>query len=178
MSKYIEYKPGYIRIAGIIRESIVDGPGLRFVIFCQGCIHKCPGCHNPESHDFQGGYDCEIEKIIKAVDDNPLLQGVTFSGGEPFNQAEAFLELAKILKAKGIHIMSYSGFTFEELMDMAKTDDAVRELMNNIDILVDGRFVQEERDLSLIFRGSRNQRVLDLKKSLESGEAVWDDRYK
>ena len=84
----------FIRLAGVIRESIVDGPGLRFTVFCQGCPHGCEGCHNPDTHDFNGGYDCEISKITAAIDENPLLDGVTFSGGEPMCQPEAFLNLA------------------------------------------------------------------------------------
>ena len=106
-----------IRIAGVVRESIVDGPGLRLAVFCQGCPHGCKDCHNPDTHDFCGGYDCEISKIVEAVKANPLLDGVTFSGGEPFCQPAAFCSLAAALKEArpDLNLMAYSGYTYEEL---------------------------------------------------------------
>ena len=112
-----------IRIAGIVRESIVDGPGLRFAVFCQGCPHGCPGCHNQETHDFNGGYDCDISKIVDAVDKDPLLDGVTFSGGEPFCQPGAFSALAEEIKKRGLNIMAYSGYTYEELTAKGESVD-------------------------------------------------------
>ncbi|MDD2955858.1 MAG: anaerobic ribonucleoside-triphosphate reductase activating protein [Oscillospiraceae bacterium] len=160
-----------IRLAGVVRESIVDGPGIRFVVFVQGCPHHCPGCHNPESHAFDGGYDCELEKILAAIDQNPLLSGVTLSGGEPFCQAKALLPLAKAVKERGLHLISYSGWTFEELLE--SKDPAVRPLLDLCDILVDGRYVEALRDLTLRFRGSSNQRLLDVPASLACGSAVW-----
>lgn len=153
-----------LRIAGIIGESIVDGPGIRFVVFTQGCPHHCPGCHNPQTHAFDGGELVDIDKLAKKILEDPLVSGVTFSGGEPFCQAEALAELAKELRAHGKHIMTYTGYTWEQLQELE--DPAVHTLLSYTDILVDGRFVEAERDLSLRFRGSRNQRLLDVQKSL------------
>ena len=165
-----------LRLAGVIRESIVDGPGIRMTLFGQGCPHGCKGCHNPETHDPDGGYISNPENILKAIDQNPLLQGVTFSGGEPFFQAEAFAELGEAIKKKGLHIMTYSGYTFEEIFEGAKQGaPGWKELLAVTDILVDGRFVLEEKSLNLLFRGSKNQRLINVPKSLEKGEAVlWD----
>lgn len=165
-----------LRLAGVMRESIVDGPGIRMTVFGQGCPHHCKGCHNPETHDPNGGYISHPENILKAIDQNPLLQGVTFSGGEPFFQAEAFAELGSEIKKKGLHITTYSGYTFEQLLSGAeKGTPGWRELLSVTDLLVDGKFVIEEKSLSLLFRGSKNQRLIDVKKSLEAKEAVlWD----
>lgn len=164
-----------IRLAGIVRESIVDGPGLRFTVFCQGCPHHCPGCHNEETHDFDGGYDCDISKIIAAVDSDPLLDGVTFSGGEPFCQPKAFYNLAVELKKRNLNIMAYSGYTYEELISM--NDEAVDNLLSAIDLLVDGRYMAGQRDLTLLFRGSKNQRVIDMELTRQRGEAVIAEKY-
>ncbi len=161
-----------VRIAGVIRESIVDGPGIRFVVFTQGCPHHCEGCHNPQSHDFDGGYDCAISKIVTEIEKDPLITGVTFSGGEPFCQPEPLAELAKIVTAKGLNLIIYTGYRVEELLEMGRKQPAILELMGLADLLVDGRFVLAERDLNLLFRGSRNQRVIDAKESLRRGEAV------
>ena len=158
-----------LKIAGIMQDSIVDGPGIRTAIFCQGCPHHCPGCHNMETWPFEGGTEMEEEVLLDIVLSNPLAKGVTFSGGEPFAQAEGFAKLARLLKAEGREVASYSGYTFEELLGGTK---AQRELLETIDVLIDGRFVMEERSLDLIFKGSKNQRVLNVPKSLEKGEAV------
>ena len=158
-----------LKIAGIMQDSIVDGPGIRTAIFCQGCPHHCPGCHNMETWPFEGGTEMEEEVLLDIVLSNPLAKGVTFSGGEPFAQAEGFAKLARLLKAEGREVASYSGYTFEELLSGTK---AQRELLETIDVLIDGRFVMEERSLDLIFKGSKNQRVLNVPKSLEKGEAV------
>jgi len=166
-----------IRIAGVIRESIVDGPGIRFVVFCQGCPHGCPGCHNPDTHDFDGGYYCDIEKILKAVDENPLLDGVTFSGGEPFCQPEAFYELAVKLKERNLNIVAYSGFTFEELQAMGDKNPAVIKLLQLTDLLIDGKFIEAKRDLTLQFRGSQNQRIIDMKRTLAEGTVILSEKY-
>lgn len=151
-----------LRIAGVVRESIVDGPGIRFVIFAQGCPHHCEGCHNESTHDFSGGYDCDLSRILAEVDKNPLLSGVTFSGGEPFCQAQGFFELGVEIKNRGLDILAYSGYTFEELTKLAEQDKYIGKLLDVIDSLVDGPFILEERDLTLEFRGSRNQRFLKL----------------
>ncbi len=161
-----------IRIAGIVRESIVDGPGIRLVVFTQGCPHHCEGCHNPQSHDFEAGYDCELSKITAELDKNPLLSGVTFSGGEPFCQPQALHKLALEVKKRGLSLMTYSGYTYEQLVAMAKTNAAVGQLLDDTDILVDGRFVLAERDLTLTFRGSRNQRIIDMAKTNASKQVV------
>ena len=164
-----------IRIAGVVRESIVDGPGFRFVVFCQGCPHGCPGCHNPATHDFKGGYDCELQKIIDAVDANPLLDGVTFSGGEPFCQPEAFYNLGVELKKRNLNLLAYTGYTYEELISME--DEYVNKLLSILDLLVDGRFVLEERDLTLLFRGSKNQRVIDMNLTREKNQVILAEKY-
>lgn len=163
---------GTIRLAGIVRESIVDGPGIRFTVFCQGCPHGCPGCHNPESHDFSGGKDCSTDRLLEEIDKDPLLAGVTFSGGEPFCQPEGFLQLAKGVRERGLNITSFSGYTYEELADMAADNDAVRELLDMTDILVDGPYLKEQRDLTLQFRGSSNQRVIDMNRTRAEGHIV------
>ena len=158
-----------LNLSGIVTDSIVDGPGIRTAIFCQGCPHHCPGCHNPETWEFGCGTPMEEETIVDIVRSNPLCRGVTFSGGEPFAQAEGYAKLAKLLKAAGYEVASYSGYTFEELLRGTK---AQRELLANIDVLIDGRFLLEERSLELVFRGSRNQRILDVPKSLASNAPI------
>ena len=164
-----------IRLAGVVRESIVDGPGLRFTVFCQGCPHGCAECHNEETHDFKGGYDCEISKIVEAVDANPLLDGVTFSGGEPFCQAEALANLAEELKKRSLNIVIYSGYTYEELTSM--NSPAVARLLGMADLLVDGKYISQQRDLTLMFRGSRNQRVIDMNLTRQKGVVVLAEKY-
>lgn len=161
-----------IRLAGLVPESIVDGPGLRFAIFVQGCPHRCEGCHNPETHDFHAGRLADTDRLLKKIREYPLVQGVTFSGGEPFCQTEPLAELAKALKTEGYHLMSYSGYTFEELLKRAEEDLHTWELLEQLDLLVDGRFELVQRSLELKFRGSRNQRILDVPKSLAAGKAT------
>ncbi len=164
-----------LRLAGTVAESIVDGPGIRYVIFTQGCPHRCPGCHNPETHDFTGGYAVEIGRLLAEIRRSPLVAGVTFSGGEPFAQAEALLPLAEALRADGRHLMAFTGYTFEELMEGG---EETRALLSTLDLLVDGPFVQEQRSLTLRFRGSKNQRVLDVPQSLAAGTPVWAEGYR
>lgn len=159
-----------VRIAGIVRESIVDGNGIRFVVFTQGCPHHCEGCHNPQSHDFDGGYDCDIEKIMTEIEKDPILSGVTFSGGEPFCQPEPLAELGKMVKAKGLSLIVYTGYLFEDLLKMS--DSNVLKLIKLADYIVDGRFELDKRDLSLRFRGSSNQRIIDVQKSLAEGKTI------
>ena len=156
-------------LSGIVSDSIVDGPGIRTTIFSQGCPHHCPGCHNPETWAFGCGTDVSVETIVDIVKSNPLCKGVTFSGGEPFSQAAAFAKLAVLLKAEGYDVASYSGYTFEELLEGS---EAQQQLLSVIDILIDGRFLLEQKSLEIAFRGSRNQRILDVKKSLAEGRAV------
>lgn len=163
-------KADSIRVAGIVRESIVDGPGIRFTIFCQGCPHACEGCHNPETHDFSGGTDCSIDRLLEEIEKDPLLAGVTFSGGEPFCQPAGFAELGKRLKGKNLNITVFSGYTFEELSRMADENPDVNELLELTDILIDGPYVKELRDLTLQFRGSSNQRVIDMNETRKNGK--------
>ncbi len=151
-----------IRLFGVARESIVDGPKLRFVVFVQGCPHHCPGCHNPESHDPEGGYISSTTRIWNAIKENPLLKGVTFSGGEPFLWGHELAAIGKAAREAGLDVMTYTGFTYEKLLEKAKTEPAVKELLTVTNYLVDGPFVLAERDLNLKYRGSRNQRILDV----------------
>lgn len=148
-----------IRISGIVEESIVDGPGIRFVLFLQGCNHNCKGCHNRESHSFNGGKLIEIDEIVEMMKLNPLLKGLTLSGGEPFEQVEECLTLVKRSKSIGLDILAYSGYTIEELLGNEKQ----KKLLREVDILIDGRFIEEERTELLKFRGSKNQRILKVK---------------
>ena len=156
-------------LAGIVNDSIVDGPGIRMTVFAQGCPHHCQGCHNPETWQFGCGTPMDEERIADIVGTNPLCRGVTFSGGEPFAQAEGFTKLAKLLKERGYEVASSSGYTFEELINGT---EAQRELLESIDVLIDGPFVMAQRSLEIPFRGSKNQRIIDVKKSLTAGEPV------
>ena len=164
--------PDKIRISGIAAQSIVDGPGLRFVVFAQGCPHNCPGCHNPQTHDFDGGFNCSTIKLLELIDSNPLLSGVTFSGGEPFCRADELVPLAKAVKSRGKNLLCYSGYTFEQLLDLSKANSDIFTLLELTDILVDGPFVLSQRDLTLRFRGSKNQRILNVCSSIKKGSAV------
>lgn len=159
---------GMVRVAGRIAESIVDGPGLRYVLFTQGCPHHCPGCHNPETHDFAEGTAVSLRDILADIRRNPLLRGVTFSGGEPFSQSEALLPLAAALKSLGYHLMAYTGYVWEDLT----RDAAAARLLPLLDVLVDGPFMAARRSLDLRFRGSTNQRILDVPAGLREGRAV------
>ena len=152
-----------LRLAGMEEESIVDGPGLRFVVFVQGCPHHCPGCHNPQTHDFAGGTTVSAADILARFDEDPLLAGMTLSGGEPFCQAAPLCGLAAGVRARGKNVVTYSGYTLEQLEAMARTDPDVRRLLELTDLLVDGPFIEAQRDLDLLFRGSANQRLLDLR---------------
>jgi anaerobic ribonucleoside-triphosphate reductase activating protein len=164
-----------IKIAGIINESIVDGPGIRMVVFTQGCRHNCKGCHNPQTHSFDCGEHVEIDNIIRDIRANSLLDGVTLSGGDPFEQAEMCAVLAKKVNETGLNVMTYTGYTFEQLLEYSKDRKGYRELLENTKILVDGPFILEEKDLLLKFRGSANQRIIDVAKSLQSGEVILAD---
>ena len=156
-------------LSGIVSDSIVDGPGIRTCIFSQGCPHHCKGCHNPETWAFGCGTKIPVEAVVEIVQSNPLCRGVTFSGGEPFAQAEGFAKLAHLLKEKGYEVASYSGYTFEDLLNGTEEQ---KNLLEAIDILIDGPFLLEEKSLEIAFRGSRNQRILDVKKSLAARQAV------
>ncbi len=168
-----------IRLYGIVRESIVDGPGLRFVVFVQGCYHHCPGCHNPESHDPAGGFMTTTERIWENLIRNPSLRGVTFSGGEPFLWAKELAEVGRCAKARGLDVMTYSGYTWEQLQEKAETDAGTRDLLAVTRYLVDGRFEQDKRDLTLRYRGSANQHIRDIDAWPEKKETILlDDVWK
>ena len=156
-----------IRLSGIVEESIVDGPGLRFVVFVQGCPHHCTGCHNPQTHSFTDGYLDEIDHIFAQYQENPLLSGITFSGGEPFCQPEPLAELGQRVHDAGGHVITYTGYVYEDLLQMAENTPAIRDLLAVTDQLIDGPYIQALRDLTLPFRGSSNQRIITLTKPKE-----------
>ncbi len=157
-----------IRLAGIEPESIVDGPGYRLTVFTQGCPHHCPGCHNPQTHDFSGGTLKDTGEVIALLGQNPLVRGVTLSGGEPMMQAAPLCEIARAAKEKGLGVWCYTGYTLEALLAEANPDRM--HLLHEVDVLVDGPYIAHERSLELSFRGSRNQRLIDMPKTLASGE--------
>lgn len=163
-----------IRLAGICEDSIVDGPGFRCTIFVQGCPHNCEGCHNPQTHDFFGGYVTSTDEILKSIEENPLLDGVTFSGGEPFCQAKQLAYLGNQIKSLNLNldIIVYTGFTFEYLLKNANQDNGYLELLKVADMLVDGKFEIDKQSYDLVFRGSSNQRFIDCQKSLKSKKVV------
>ena len=151
-----------MRIYGLVQDSIVDGPGMRFICFVQGCPHRCPGCHNPDSHDPNGGTEMTTDEVIAAMLSNPLTDGLTLSGGEPFEQASDCLAIAKAAHNHGLNVWAYTGYTLEQLRENGTA--AQRELLDEVDVLVDGRYIEEQRSLTLEWRGSRNQRVIDMRR--------------
>lgn len=161
-----------LRIAGTVGDSIVDGPGFRFSVFTQGCPHGCPGCHNPQTHDFSGGKVVSTDEILEKVFSDPLLDGVTFSGGEPFCQAKALAEMGRAVREKGLNVIVYTGYLWEYLLEHSNENNGYRELIDVADFIVDGRFEQDKKSLALHFRGSSNQRVIDVKESLKQDRVV------
>ena len=157
-----------IRLAGIEPESIVDGPGYRFAVFVQGCPHACPGCHNPKTHDVKGGYMADTDEIISKLGKNPMIRGVTLSGGEPMLQPKPLAEIARAAKQKGLSVWCYTGFTLEFLQQEGRADRMA--LLDLVDVLVDGPYVAHERSLDLLYCGSRNQRLIDMNKTRAEGE--------
>ena len=157
------------RMAGIETDSIVDGEGIRLTVFFQGCPHHCPGCHNPETHDFSGGAPGDTGEILSLLSGSYLMEGITLSGGEPFCQPEAFRVLAEGAHRLGKTVWAYTGYTYEELL----ADEEKAALLGLCDVLVDGRFSEKQRSLALLFRGSANQRLIDVQRSLTKGEVVW-----
>lgn len=151
-----------IRLAGIIENSISNGEGIRKVIFAQGCKHHCKGCFNPSTHDFNGGYECDTDKIVERINNDYMIDGVTFSGGDPFEQAEAFAEIAKKINPE-LDIWCYTGYTLQELLDKANEKPEWVDLLTSIDVLVDGRFEEDKKDRNLKFKGSSNQNIIQLK---------------
>ncbi|AOR22314.1 anaerobic ribonucleoside-triphosphate reductase activating protein [Clostridium taeniosporum] len=161
-----------IRLAGIAYESLVNGPGIRRVFFSQGCIHNCKGCFNPDTHDFNGGEERDMDELIEDVLCNPMVKGITFSGGDPFERAEQLSYMAKIFKENNKNIWSYTGYTFEFIMNNLEKRKGWKDLINNIDVLVDGKFEEDKKEDGLKFRGSSNQRIIDVKESLKSDKVV------
>ena len=160
-----------IRVAGVVNDSIVDGPGLRVAVFVQGCPHRCPGCQNPQTFDFDGGELMTTDEIINKIERNPLDKGVTFSGGEPFAQAGALLEIARWCHANGKDVWAYSGYTYEQITE-GKAGAAAQQLLQECDVLVDGPFIEAEKSMNLKWRGSANQRVIDISKTMQQGLVV------
>lgn len=164
-----------IKIAGIVKESIVDGPGIRLVVFTQGCVHNCIGCHNPDTHSFSQGYYTTIDDIVEMVKKDPLLDGITLSGGDPFHQGRVCGILANRIRDMGLNVVTYTGYTFEEIMNEIDINIGWKELLHATDILIDGKFDIDKRSLLLKFRGSENQRIIDVKKSLKNNQIVIAD---
>ncbi len=161
-----------IRLSGIAYESLVNGPGIRRVFFSQGCKHNCKGCFNPDTHDFNGGENRNMDELIESVLDNPMIKGVTFSGGDPLEQAEKFAYMAKAFKNNNLNVWCYTGYTYEYIREHKDENNGWNELLNNIDVLVDGKFEEENMQEGLKFRGSTNQRIIDIKESLNHGKIV------
>jgi anaerobic ribonucleoside-triphosphate reductase activating protein len=161
-----------LKVAGIVNETIVDGPGLRMAVYVQGCVHDCEGCHNPHTHSFDGGTEMSIDTIFDDFMKNPLLDGMTFSGGEPFCYAHQLSKLGRKLQDSGKSVVTYTGFTFEELLADKTSENGYGELLVATDYLIDGRFLLEQKDELLLFRGSTNQRIIMCKESLESGKVI------
>lgn len=162
-------KQATLRLASALQQdSIVDGPGIRCVIWTQGCPHHCIGCHNPQTHDCDAGITVYVAEIINEMQNMKLQTGITFSGGEPFLQAQALVDVAK--EAKNLHwnIWAYSGYTFEEIMK----HPSMKELLSWIDVLVDGKFIEDQKDYRLRFKGSKNQRIIDVQASLAQDKIV------
>lgn len=151
-----------IRVAGVVNDSIVDGEGLRLVIFVQGCPHHCRGCHNPETHDFEGGTEMDTNEIVEMMKANPQIDGITLSGGEPFCQPRACGELAKQAQKMGLNVWCYTGYKYSQLRDIPY----FHKFLPYINVLVDGQYNAKKRTLDLPFRGSSNQRLIDVQKSL------------
>ena len=161
------------RLSGIVNDSIVDGPGLRLAVFMQGCPYGCPGCHNPQTHDVMGGREADTEEVRAMLKKNPLLDGLTLSGGEPLLQPQAAREMAEMAKAQGLNVWCYTGDTVEHMLKNRAPD--VMAALEYVDVLVDGPFILEQKSLDLRFRGSRNQRLINMPATLKAGKAVlWE----
>ena len=160
-----------LQMYGTASDSIVDGPGLRFSVFVQGCSHHCPGCHNEESQPFEGGYKTDITSIVEEIQSNKLIKDVTLTGGEPFDQCAEVLELARALKEQGYNLWIYSGYLYEHLI-AGHPHEKAPELLACCDVLVDGPFVESLQSYDLVWKGSSNQRVIDLKQTRAKGSIV------
>lgn len=167
-----------IRLAADLQsDSIVDGEGIRTVIWTQGCPHNCFGCHNACTHDFNGGDLVSVEDVKYALSKLKVQDGITFSGGDPMCQPEACAELASFAKKLGMNIWCYTGYTYEQLITLSKSKKSIMDFLENIDVLVDGKFIMEEKSLDATFRGSKNQRIIDVKESLETGRVCLIEKY-
>lgn len=160
-----------IRLAAdITTDSIVDGEGIRSVIWTQGCLHHCKGCHNPETWDFNDGTLVDVEDVIEEIKNIELQDGITLSGGDPLYQIEPCLEIAKFCQNNNLNVWCYTGFTVEELLKRAKKEPKLKELLENIDVLVDSPFMLELKSYDVPFRGSKNQRLIDSKKTIKENK--------
>jgi anaerobic ribonucleoside-triphosphate reductase activating protein len=172
------YDENTVRLAGIAYESLVNGPGIRRVLFAQGCKHNCKGCFNPDTHSFNGGEVHNIDEIVDDIKRNPLLRGVTFSGGDPLEQADKFAQIAAKVKEAGLSVWSYTGYTFEYILEHQHQRKGWSDLLKHIDVLVDGKFIEEKKSEFVKYRGSSNQRIIDVQGSLNSGKVIllYDER--
>ena len=161
----------------IMQDSIVDGEGIRAVIWTQGCSHKCPGCHNPQTHSFDDGFELDILEVKEQIDALEGQDGITFSGGDPLYQVDACLELAKYIKSKKMSVWCYTGFTYEALMSLSKNNPKIKEFLKTIDVLIDGPFILEQKSLDCVFRGSKNQRIIDTKESIKNKKVCIVEKY-
>ena len=160
-----------IRLASdITTESIVDGEGIRSVIWCQGCIHNCPGCHNPETHSFDTGILREVSEVCEEIKNIDFQDGITLSGGDPMCQIDACLEIAKFCQENNLNVWCYTGYTIEKLLERANKEEKLKEFLKNIDVLVDSPFILELKSYDVPFRGSKNQRLIDSKRSILEGK--------
>lgn len=168
-----------VRLASPLQtDSIVDGEGIRAVIWMQGCSHSCQGCHNPGTHSFKGGYEVDIDEVKEEIDCLSLADGITLSGGDPLFQIDASLEIAKYARMKNLNVWCYTGYTFEQLLVMSRRNENLFELLKNIDVLVDGKFDITQFSMNVVFRGSKNQRIIDVASSLNQNKAIEVEKYK
>ena len=162
-----------IRLAGeITSDSVVDGEGIRSVVWCQGCIHNCPGCHNPETHSFEKGVLREVDEVCNEIASLEFQDGITLSGGDPLCQIDACLEIAKFCQSIGLNVWCYTGYKMEDLLKRSKKENKLRELLENIDVLVDSPFILELKSYDVPFRGSSNQRLIDSKQSVKFDKVI------
>jgi len=161
-----------LQVAGIKRESLFDGPGIRMTLFVQGCPRDCYGCHNPETRDPHGGVEMDIKEVLEYINKSQNLDGITYSGGEPFMQAEPLAVLGQEIKRLGLHLITYTGYTFEEIWERSVYSESDADLLRATQILVDGPYLHDEKELNFPFKGSKNQRIIDVASSLQKGYPV------
>ena len=168
-----------IRLASdITTESIVDGEGIRTVIWTQGCIHNCPGCQNPQTHSFSQGFLKDVDELCNEIMDVPFQDGITLSGGDPLEQPKACAYIAKFCQEHGLNVWCYTGYVMEDLLKKIKKDNDLKDLLLNVDVLVDGPFIMKELSFDTPFRGSKNQRIIDVKKSIKNNKVCEVSKYK